>query len=739
MERTERVRTILKIFAVRAAGEIERLQKEQELCNQDAIMVEAQRIAHFGSWELNLLTNKLKWSEEIYRIFEIDSNKFDATYDAFLNAIHPDDREKVNTAYVESVKSKTPYSIEHRLCMPDGTIKHVLECCETFYDSEDHPIRSIGSTHEITERYQAEQTLKRLNRSLWALSACNEVLVRAEDEKELLDKVCRIITEISEYRLAWVGFAEHDEAKTIRAVAESGYDEGYLDSLELTWADTERGQGPTGVAIRTGEPSIIRNILEDPRYAPWRQSAKEHGYSSSIALPLKNKEQTFGALNIYACEEDAFDAEEIRLLQELADDLAYGLVALHSHQERDQLNRQLQQAQKMEAIGQLTGGIAHDFNNILASIIGFTSLALQRFVSDDQPELREYLNEVTHAGERARDLVSQMLAFSRTGSSKVSLLQISPMIKEVTKMLQATLPSSIQLSSQVDADVPAVMMDPVQFQQVLMNMCINARDAIGSKGDIDIRTHLVHFNDCGQLIAQAAPKEELPCHVCDSCHNNIEEGDYIELSVRDSGSGMNDEELKRIFEPFFTTKDVGKGSGMGLSMVHGIIHEYGGHVLVDTQSGVGTKFRLLLPVVEGASIQKIDTKLEGSLTNERLNDVRILIVDDEESVARFMGDLLTSRGGNVTVMTDSQAALDLFSQEPAAFDLIITDQTMPRLMGVELSQKVLELRPEIPVILCTGYSEHVNEEKAKALGIRGYITKPMEVNTLVNLVQSLIT
>ncbi|NOZ11017.1 MAG: PAS domain-containing protein [Gammaproteobacteria bacterium] len=740
MENAGMVGAILKIFAVRVAAELERLWVEQALRDSEAGLAEAQRMARIGNWELDLVTNKLEWSEEIYRIFEVDPWKIDVTFGTYLDLMHPDDREQVETAYTASLKNKLPYNIAYRIRMPDGKIKHVMARCETFYDDTGNAVRSVGTVQDITEQYQTEQTLRRLNRSLKALSACNEVLVRAEDEAELLNKVCRIIVEISGYRLAWVGFAEHDEAKTVKPMAQAGYDEGYLETVNLTWADTERGQGPTGIAIRSGKLSIIRNILEDPRYIPWRQSALKHGYRSSVALPLKNKEQTFGVLNIYAHEESAFDdEEEVRLLQELADDLAYGIVTLRSHKERHQLNIQLRQAQKMEAIGQLTGGIAHDFNNILASILGFTSLALQRFANNNQPELREYLNEVSQAGERARDLVSQMLAFSRTGSSTVSRVPISPMIKEVVKMLHSTLPSSIELSGHCDTDVPAVMMEPVQLQQVLMNVCINARDAVGGKGRLDIRARRVRIRkNSNQEILQSVPSNAVLRCTCDACHIEIASGNYVELSVQDTGTGISVDELERIFEPFFTTKDVDKGTGMGLSMVYGIIHQHEGHILVDTELGLGTTFRLLLPIAEGVSIHEPGAQSDVKLIPKNLKGARILIVDDEESIGRFMGSLLENRGGKITVLTESRAALDLFSQDPAAFDLIITDQTMPGLTGVELAQKVMALRPELPVILCTGYSEQVDEVKSKALGIRGYLTKPMEIKTLFNMVVKLL-
>lgn len=305
-------------------------------------------------------------------------------------------------------------------------------------------------------------------------------------------------------------------------------------------------------------------------------------------------------------------------------------------------------------------------------------------------------------------------------------------------MLEATLPSSIQLSSQIEADVPAVMTDPVQLQQVLMNVCINARDAIGDKGRIDIWVRRVRMTKRGPHDSRTDAGGTGLCRICDSCHNEIEEGNYVELSTQDSGPGMGDDMLKRIFEPFFTTKDISKGTGMGLSMVHGIIHQHNGHILVDSELGVGTTFRLLFPVGESGSNHQSVNQTETSPMSGRLNGARILIVDDEESIGRFMGDLFENRGGKPTIMVDSQAALDLFRQDPAAFDLVITDQTMPGLTGAELAQKMLALRPDLPMILCTGYSEVMDETKARELGIRGYLTKPMDVKTLFNLAQSLI-
>ncbi len=573
----------------------------------------------------------------------------------------------------------------------------------------------------IEESKQSEQALLKANRALHVLSNANQLLVRSTDEKELLQEICHIIVNDGNYHFAWIGFTEQENDKRVVPVVQAGHNDDYLESLKISWRDNEHGQGPTGTAIRTGQPCAIRNVLHDPRYRVWREAARKQGYQSSIALPLRHNTTTFGALNIYSSKTDAFDKDEIQLLQELADDITFGIVTLRNQKEYDNTQRQLQQAQKMEAIGHLTGGIAHDFNNILASIMGYTSLALDRYVEDRNSKLGQYLQEVYQAGERARDLIAQMLTFSRNSGGEAKPLMLPPMIKEVVRMLSATLSADISITTEAESDLPCVIIDPVQLHQIIMNLCINARDAIPKHGQIHIRQQ--RTNMAGSQ--------------CTSCHKYID-GDFVELSIEDTGSGIKPDIIPYIFDPFFTTKEIGKGTGMGLSTIHGIVHQYNGHILVQNSPSGGALFRIFLPITRKKEPRSLVVQEPVTTASPASDPAHILVVDDDKSIARFITELLESQGYRITLCHNGQEAWNYFQTNGDSIDLIITDQTMPTIKGDELAQKILALRSELPIILCSGYSADIAEIRERNIGIQAFLSKPLTLQALLDSIKTLL-
>lgn len=388
-------------------------------------------------------------------------------------------------------------------------------------------------------------------------------------------------------------------------------------------------------------------------------------------------------------------------------------------EEREELQHQLQQAHKMEALGQLTGGIAHDFNNILGAIIGYTDLAMERFAPEGEGKLGEYLKQVYRAAIRARDLIAQMLAYSRSGASADQILRAEPVVKEVIKMLRSALPATIEIDTHFTKDVPLIRIDPVQLHQIVMNLCINARDAMEGHGQLTVRLDCKPYADA----------------ICASCHHHIT-GDYVMLEVSDTGCGIDKETLPRVFDPFFTTKEVGSGTGMGLSVVHGLVHDHGGHILVDSEPGKGATFLLLLPGTLATMVEEEAADYPAPVAKQ--GHGHVLVVDDEPRLVNYYAELLESQGYRVTGVTDAREALRYFTDAPHAVDLVITDQTMPEMTGVHLARTMLELRPDLPLILCTGYSEEIDAESAKALAITAYFEKPVLPADLIRRVGEIL-
>lgn len=379
--------------------------------------------------------------------------------------------------------------------------------------------------------------------------------------------------------------------------------------------------------------------------------------------------------------------------------------------EKAQLQKQWEQSQKLEAIGTLAGGIAHDFNNILSAILGFTDLAKEGVpvgsgIADD-------LDEVLTAGHRAKDLVQQILAFSR--QSQVNPVPLVPeqIVKEALRMLRSSIPTTIRIQENISQDCGTVVADSTQIHQILMNLCTNAFHAMEEQG--------------GTMTVEVKRAVFVPP---DLAENTL---GYIELSVCDTGNGIDDETMDKIFDPFFTTKEQGKGTGMGLSIVYGIAKEHSGGVTVESELGVGTTFHVYLPRFEQTPNPSAinETDIPGGKE-------RILFVDDEHNITKMARAMLEKSGYTVTVIMDSFEALKTFQNQPDAFDLVITDQTMPGMTGLDLSKRMLQKRPKIPIILCSGYSSIVNEDMAKAQGVKEYLSKPFSKETIHTLIRKVL-
>ena len=1068
------------------SSELEQYLKQYkiELTATRSRLSDVQRLSQTGIWELDLKENILYWSDEVYEIFEIDKTRFGASYDAFLDAIHPADRVTVDNVYRESLISKTPYQLQHRLLTKDGRVKHVEERCETFYNDNGEPQRSVGTiqdissqviadqqrrhlqnlllraetlaeigswewniatdkvywspelyrqygidqslvpepdfalamsaihpddreivnrtiqdtlsnrtndTHQleyrirrpdgevryvrshgevvrnedgtaeflyaivkdITDYVRAESQIRKSNQLLEAVfdtvHVCiayldrdmnfihvnrpyaevdnkdpgffigknhfhlypnkeNEVIFRnavntgervvfnakpfeyannpergmshwdwtltpvkdetgyvtglvlsllevserinaiealqnneeqlktlnenleqivaqrtleLEEERNFIDTVLqtqgalvivldrngcivrfnRACEDTSGYSFSevrgkpvWHYVIPENERNAVEAVFK-GLTENTLPSrFENHWINrsggrrliewsnsticdndgivryiiatgidvTERRQAeqqlrksesslqqaqriaklgswewhiPTGKLWWSNE--VYRIFKREPGdYLPVYESFLRMVHPEDVQLVKNSEQQALISGHLDIIHRIVLPDREIRIVHELGEveyDNAGGPLMMrgtvhditemkHAEEERNQLHRQLQQAQKMESIGHLTGGLAHDFNNILSAILGFTHLAISRFAPDRKGTLGGYLSEIETAGKRAGDLVRQMLAFSRGDNQKQILLNPKFIIGESVQMLRPTIPAYINVIHRIlDEDIQ-IHTDALQLQQAIINLVINARDALQGKGDIEVK-----------LSAQSIHRME-----CTSCHKMFG-GQFVTISVNDNGQGIANEFLPRMFEPFFTTKEVGQGSGMGLAMVHGFVHASNGHILVDSKLQQGTSIQMFFPLIKPDEISQdhatiVDFEEKQTNTGEH----KILVVDDEPTVVNLLSEILGLYHYRVYATTSSQQALTWIQQAPQSYDLLITDQSMPELTGTELAQNVRKVSAELPIILCSGYSDQVNDSNFHEFSVSRYLNKPVDQEQLVQTIKELL-
>jgi len=757
---------------------------EDDLRKSREQYVLAVRGSQDGIWDWDLKDNSLylspRWKEMIgYRDEELPN-----AFSTFEGHLHPEDSPAVMAHVDRYLKGRIPnYSMEFRLRHKDGTYRWILARGEALRDENGVAYRMAGSHADITEQKTAEQKLLESERNYRDLfnNSNDAIFVHDADTGEIVD-VNRTACELFGYSV--------DELRSLSLADVSSNEPPYTQREALRWIHRAKNEGPQRFRWRAKnnkgvlmwfENSLVyatigardrvlvfgRNIDDRVKAEEERErllSAMEQvGEVIVITDPyggIQYVNPAFEKVTGYGTKEVKGQNPRIlksgkqderfyekmwqkikngetwqgRLINKRKDGSLYteeatispvmdpgGGIMNFVAVKRDvtsevELENRLAQAQKMEAIGTLAGGIAHDFNNILSAIMGFTEL-----VEIDLPEgsrNKEDLGEAIQACRRARDLVKQILTFSRQTEHEVKPLRIDLIVKEALKMIRASTPTSIEIRQDVSMDLPTVIADPTQVHQIVMNLCANAVHAIQDEhGIIALSLDTIRVDDPGD----ERSKKPLP-------------GEYVRLVVSDTGKGISPEIQERIFEPYFTTKKKGEGTGLGLSVVYGIVREYGGTISVESEPGGGTTFTVHFPVAEKSEF----TQFAGEKFPLPRGKERILFVDDETPIANLAKKQLERFGYHVTIRQSALEALELFRRDPLRFDVVVTDMTMPQMTGDELAVEILKIQPDIPVILCTGYSRRMSDRRAGELGISAFLMKPLTGQELAKTVRRVL-
>ena len=501
---------------------------------------------------------------------------------SFIDITHEDDREDNWRLFTGLLKEQEQYFVlEKRYRRKDGNLIWVNIHVSLVPGTVSIDRFSLALVEDITERKRAEEALGRLNRTLQTLYQCNQALVHATEEYELLQSVCRILVEVGGLRMAWVGYREVDAKKTVRPVARAGYEDGYLERVSITWADTERGQGPAGTAIRTVRACWTKNIQTDPSMAPWRAEALKRGYASSISLPLISGGAAFGALTLYADEPNTFNERTLEQFTELANNLAYGVMALRTRDERRKAEEALQAMRaelahvtRVTTMGELAASLAHELNQPLAAVVTNGGACL-RWLGRDPPNLdeaAEAVRRIMRDATRASDVIAHTRALLKKSGGEKIPLDIRELIREVLVLVhQEVRRHRVLLQEFLAEDLPPVLGARVQLQQVALNLIMNGVEAMADVAD-----------ESRELVIRAQRHE-------------FDDGPGVLVAVRDAGIGLAEENLHLLFEAFYTTKS--HGLGMGLSISRSIIEAHGGRLWATPNAGHGATFQFVLPAL----------------------------------------------------------------------------------------------------------------------------------------------
>jgi|GEM_PF-665064 len=755
---------------------------------QEFLLLEMGRIAKIGGWEFDPATGKGTWTEEVARIHDLDPDE-DTDLQRGLSFYEGESRSKIERAVKEAIELGKPYDLELELVTAKDVRKWVHAIGHPRVENG-KVVHVSGSFQDITESKRAEEALRESEvrfrdmaellptgiaeldlelRLTYANRTCLEMFgyARSEidagisvlerigpaDRQRVLQNIQKLVvgrdSGPQEYSLLRKDGSEIDILLNSGLVTKEGEVIGIRSTLQNI---TERKRAQEALKASEARYRAIFEQARDTIYFTTPEGRLVDINPAGLELFGYSKEEfrRKNVTNHFADPEDRTkinaeleekgfikdrevtfrrgDGSELICLDTAAvwrdqDGAILGYIGtLHDVTEirraeatRARLEDQLRQAQKMEAIGTLAGGIAHEFNNVLTPILGFAQIAYE-----DLPEghlARGKLDHVVKAARRAQEVVRQILAFSRQDSREMQPLLLAPAIKEPLKLLKASLPSTIEIRQDIEAAQAMVMANATQIHQVVMNLCTNAAHAMHEKGGV-LSVSLTEVEVGTDRAAR---------------NLDLKPGPYLQLAVGDTGVGIEPEIMKKIFDPYFTTKPPGEGTGMGLAIVHGIVTSHGGTITVYSEPGQGTVFNIYLP-----RIVSVDEGVSEETAEMPKGEGRVLFVDDEEQLVAYGQELLERLGYQVKAFTSSQEALAAFKADPDGFDLIITDRTMPGLTGYDLAEEMLKIRPDKPIIMCTGFSERDSEKKAKAIGIRAIAPKPIHVAKLAVTMSKLL-
>ena len=642
----------------------ERVSAEAALRESERKLADAGRVAHLGYWEYDFNADRGTGSEECYRFIGLSPQRA-LTLAEFRQLIHPDDRALHIEAWERAIRGPCRYDLEYRIVRPDGEVRFIHSIDEMIRDPSGRPLRMFGVWQDITEQRRAERALLAAEQRLQHVVASSPAVLftlRVEDGR------FRGISWMSENIETMLGYRVED-------------------TLAADW--------------------WMNNIHPEDRDVVVKQFLSEAfgGVIFSVECRFRHKDGRYRWIR-----------GENRLLRDAAGQPTEAVGSLSDITERKRLEDQFRQAQKMEAVGELAGGVAHDFNNLLLVISGYSEILLAELPPAEPG--REMVSEIRRAGQRAEELTRQLLAFSRQAVLEPKVLNLNDVVQENDKMLRRLIGEDVQLTLLLDAALQPVRVDAGQVSQVIMNLAVNARDAMPIGGRLSIETGNVNMD----AVSIAANPEARP-------------GPYVLLAVTDTGAGMTPEVLAHIFEPFFTTKVSGKGTGLGLATVYGIVKQSGGFVHVSSEPGRGTAFKIYFPAVEG------ETSTVGSLTGHTpapRGTETILLVEDEDAVRSMVRVLLQQAGYTVLEASRGTEALRLAGDYKGPIHLLVTDVVMPEMGGRELVERLSSLRPDLKVLYLSGYTDDAVVRHGVLQAEVAFLQKPFTIAALMDKVRHVL-